>query len=150
MAAHHRRRDERCCAGVNILWWIVSFGILIGLFWLAKRAEPDLRSSADGEHFDIKFKDIPFGPEEKQTAADTVRQMKWHRGRGELVDDRVLVIAGPFAKVSPYGAPLPVIARSPNPPRKTTVYVAGEGSTYVAVAVGRNSPADERLAALIQ
>jgi hypothetical protein len=150
MAAHHRPPDERCCARVNIVWWIISFAILIGLFWLAKRAEPDLRSSPDGEFFDVKYKDIPFGPEDKQSTADTLRQMKWHRGRGELIDDRVLVIAGPFAKVSPYLAPLPIIARSPNPPRKTSVYVAGEGSTYVAVAVLRNSPADERLGALVE
>ena len=40
----------------------------------------------------------------------------------------MLVVAGPFGKVSPYGEPLPIIARSPNPPRKTTVYVAGEGT----------------------
>ena len=76
--------------------------------------------------------------------------MKWHRGRGELVDDRVLVVAGPFAKVSPYGLPLPIIARSPNPPRKTTVYVAGEGQTYVAVAVARNSPAGRSARRLVQ
>ena len=42
--------------------------------------------------------------------------------------------------MSPYGAPLPIIARSPNPPRKTTVYVAGEGTTYVAVAVPATPP----------
>jgi hypothetical protein len=135
---------------VNLFWWIVSFAILIGLFWLAKMAEPDLRSSKDGTHFDCKYRDIPFGPDDKQSATDTLRQMKWHRGRGELVDDRVLVVAGPFAKVSPYGAPLPIVARSPNPPRKTSVYVAGEGSTYVAVAVARNSPADERLGELVE
>jgi hypothetical protein len=29
------------------------------------------------------------------------------------------------------------------------VYLAGEGSTYVAVAVARESPADERLAELL-
>ena len=133
---------------VNLFWWIVSFAILGGLFWLAKRAEPDLRSSADGEHFDCKYKELPFGPD--QSASDTLRQMKWHRGRGEVVDDRVLVVAGPFAKVSPFLAPLPIIAKSPNPPRKTTVYVAGAGSTYVAVAVARDSPADERLADLIK
>ena len=55
---------------MNLLWWIVSFGIVIGLFWLAKRAEPDLRSSADGMNFDCKYKDIPFGPEEKQSPTD--------------------------------------------------------------------------------
>ena len=128
MAAHHRRPGERCCAGVmNLFWWIVSFGILIGLFWLAKRAEPDLRSSDDGEHFDVKFKDIPFGPESKQSAADTVRQMKWHRGRGELIDDRVLVIAGPFAKVSPYNEPLPIIARMPTEDFQRRHYRQGRG-----------------------
>lgn len=135
---------------MNLLWWIVSFGIVIGLFWLAKRAEPELRSSPDGIYFDCKYKDIPFGPEDKQSPTDSIRQMRWHRGRGEVVDDRVLVVAGPFAKVSPYGLPLPIIARSPNPPRKTTVYVAGEGKTYVAVAVARNSPADARLNELVQ
>ncbi len=89
---------------MNLIWWIVSFGIVIGLFWLAKRAEPDLRSSADGMHFDCKYKDIPFGPEDKQSAADTMRQMRWHRGRGELVDDRVLVVAGPVREGEPLRA----------------------------------------------
>jgi hypothetical protein len=134
---------------MNIFWWIVSFGILIGLFWLAKRAEPDLRSSADGEHFDVKFKDIPFGPESKQSAADTVRQMKGtaarraHR-RPRAGDRRPVREGQPLQRAAADHRP------EPEPPRKTTVYVAGEGSTYVAVAVGRNSPADERLAALIQ
>jgi hypothetical protein len=133
---------------VNIIWWIVSFAILIFLFWLAKRAEPDLRSSPDGMYFDCKYREIPFGAE--QSAADNIRTMKWHRGRAEVIDDRVLVVAGPFGKVSPYREPLPIIARSPNPPRKTTVYVAGEGTTYVAVAVLRDSPADDRLGDLVR
>ena len=83
---------------VNMIWWIMSFGIVIGLFWLAKRAEPDLRSSPDGMHFDCKYKDIPFGAEEKQSATDNIRTMKWHRGRAEVVDDRVLVVAGPVRR----------------------------------------------------
>jgi hypothetical protein len=133
---------------VNIIWWIISFAILIGLFWLAKRAEPDLRSSPDGMYFDCKYREIPFGAE--QSAADNIRTMKWHRGRAEVIEDRVLVVSGPLGKVSPYREPLPIIARSPNPPRKTTVYVAGEGATYVALAVLRDSPADDRLGDLVQ
>ena len=131
---------------MNLFWWAVSIGILVGLFWLAKAAEPELRSSPDGSVFDCKYHDVDFPMEGKAPASDRAR---WRRGRGELVDDRVLVMGGPFTRGSPYGSPLPIIGRSPNPPRKTSVYLAGEGSTYVAVAVARESPADERLAELL-
>jgi hypothetical protein len=146
MADHHRRSRERCWKRVNLFWWVVSIGILIGLFWLAKAAEPDLRSSPDGSNFDCKYHDVDFPMEGKAPSTDRVR---WRRGRGELVDDRILVMTGPWARGSSYGSPLPIVGRSPNPPRKTSVYLAGEGSTYVAVAVARESPADERLAELL-
>jgi hypothetical protein len=146
MADHHRRSRERCWKRVNLFWWVVSIGILVGLFWLAKAAEPDLRSSPDGSNFDCKYHDVELPTEGKAPGSERVR---WRRGRGELIDGRVLVMPGPFARSGPYDSPLPIIGRSPKPPKKTSVYLAGEGSTYVAVAVARQSPADERLAELL-
>ena len=147
MADHHRRSRERCWKRVNLFWWVVSIGILIGLFWLAKAAEPDLRSSPDGSDFDCKYHDVDFPMEGKAPSTDRARlatrpgraRRRPGSGDGRPVDEGQ----------SRTASPLPIIGRSPNPPRKTSVYLAGEGSTYVAVAVARESPADERLAELL-
>jgi len=110
------------------------------LVWAARMRPRGM--ARDGSWFDCDYQVVEREP-------STSGAGRWRAGRGELVDDRVLLRVGPFARAARFGDPLPVLQRNEAARRGFTVYVLGQGGTVVAVAVARGSVADRRLAGLV-
>jgi hypothetical protein len=124
---------------MNLFWLVVSVGIIVGLFALARAVEPHW-CSPDATSFTCRVQSLdPTG----QTPA------RWHDARAFVEGERLAITRKVVLRYENEGAPREVLARSERGPRGKAVFVL-DGDPLMAVRVPASSKAVARLASMVR
>jgi hypothetical protein len=134
-------RSPRCFEVVQVVWVIVSVGVVGGLFWLASRIEPHW-CSGDGLSFTCRVQELD---------ASGRPVSRWVEARAAIREGRVSiqrkVLIATARKVDT--STRRVVARSDAPPRGRAVFLL-DGEPTMAMRVPVRSRAVARLDELVE